>query len=68
MPRARTANYKFTDTRKTRKKSKWDRTLEKYRKLEAEGRLDEIEPVPEEIERRVEDAARSIVRAGKENA
>jgi len=64
----KTANYQFTDTRKTDKKSKWDRTLEKYRKLEAEGRLDEIEPISEEMERRVVDAARAIVRAGKENA
>ncbi len=37
---------------KPRKRSKWEETLETCRKLKDEGRLDEIEPVPDEVHER----------------
>ncbi|MCY4192000.1 MAG: hypothetical protein OXD42_11905 [Rhodospirillaceae bacterium] len=37
----------------TKKKSKWQETLKLYQKLKEEDRLDEIEPMPEEVHERV---------------
>ncbi len=42
-----------------KKKSKWQETLELYQKLKDEDRLDEIEPVPEELHEQV---VRTVVR------
>jgi len=45
-----------------KEKSKWEQTLEIYRKRKAEGRLDEIEPVPDEIHENVLNGVQPIVK------
>ncbi|MCY4259456.1 MAG: hypothetical protein OXC91_04245 [Rhodobacteraceae bacterium] len=45
-----------------KEKSKWEQTLETYQKLKEEGRLDEIEPVPEELNERIVRMTRPVVR------
>ena len=45
-------------------KSKWEEVLEEYRKLKEEGRLGEVDDIPEEIHAKAEGLARFLVRPG----
>lgn len=41
--------------------SEWGKALKRYKELEAAGRLDEIEPIPDEIHERVRKVTDRIV-------
>jgi len=44
--------------------SRWKDAFETYHRLEAEGKLDAIDSIPDEIDRRAEDAAAVLTQAG----